>query len=212
MADARNRENTKPVPAMGVFINCPFDKDFSPLFEAIIFAVRACDFKPRSALETGTVSEPRIDRIIRAIFTSKYSIHDLSRCQGEGDERLARFNMPLELGIAMARRYQTRGKDNQHDWLLLAPEGHVYVKVVSDLAGFDPMKHDGTVETIIQRVVTWLATRPDTISKPALTPEAVLDALPEFREEVEQLKKRWGPEPPWTHIVEAAGKAALKLL
>ena len=25
--------------------------------------------------------------------------------QGEGDEDLARFNMPLELGIAIARRY-----------------------------------------------------------------------------------------------------------
>jgi hypothetical protein len=212
MADARNQGGAKKNPAKAVFINCPFDKDFVPLFEAVIFAVKSCDFNPRSALETGTVSEPRIERIIRAIFTSKYSIHDLSRCQGEGDERLARFNMPLELGIAMARRYQTRGKDNQHDWLLLAPDGHVYVKVISDLAGFDPMKHDGTVETIVQRVVTWLATRQDITSKPTPTPEAVLDALPAFQAEVEQLKKRWGPEPPWTQIVEAAGKTALKFL
>ncbi len=199
-------------PAKGVFINCPFDKDFAPLFEAIIFAVRACDYKPRSALETGTVSEPRIDRIISAIFTSKYSIHDLSHCKGEGDERLARFNMPLELGMAMARRYQTRGKKEQHDWLLLVPEDHVYVKVISDLAGFDPMKYDGNVETIIQRVVTWLTTRSDTISKTTLTPEDVLDALPAFQAGIEQLKKRWGPEPPWTRLVEAAGRTAPKLL
>lgn len=209
MTDARDQEKTKPAPAKAVFINCPFDTDFAPLFEAIIFAVQACEYKPRSALESGTVAEPRMERIIRAIFTSKYSIHDLSRCKGEGDERLARFNMPLELGIAMARRYHTRGKKERHDWLALVPEGHVYVKVVSDLAGYDPMTHDGTVKTVVQRVVLWLATRPDTTLSP--TPKDVLEALPTFQAEIKQLKEHWGSEPPWTYIVEAAEKSVPKL-
>ncbi len=43
-------------------------------------------------------------RIVRALANSKYLIHDLSRCTGEGIENVARFNMPLELGMAMARR------------------------------------------------------------------------------------------------------------
>jgi hypothetical protein len=38
---------------------------------------------------------------------SKYSIHDLSRCTGEGAENFARLNMPLEPGIAMARQFRT---------------------------------------------------------------------------------------------------------
>lgn len=192
----------------GVFINCPFDSEFEPLFQAIIFSVVSCDFTPRSALETGTVSEPRMDRITRSIFSSKYSIHDLSRCKGEGNEQLARFNMPLELGIAMARRYETRNSKDQHDWLLLVPDGHVYLKVISDLAGFDPMKYDGSVDTIIQRVISWLATRPDTTPPP--TPKSVLDSLPEFVHEYEQLKNNWGDDPPWPYVVEAARKAAPK--
>lgn len=192
----------------GVFINCPFDAEFEPLFQAIIFSIVSCDFTPRSALETGTVAEPRMDRITRAIFSSKYSIHDLSRCRGEGDEQLARFNMPLELGIAMARRYETRNTRDQHDWLLLVPDGHVYLKVVSDLAGFDPMKYDGSVETIIQRVISWLATRPDTTPPP--TPKAVLDSLPAFIQEYDQLREEWGIEPPWPYVVEAARKTAPK--
>lgn len=45
---------------------------------------------------------------MKAIRGSKYSVHDLSRCRGEGDENLARFNMPLELGMAMAERFSER--------------------------------------------------------------------------------------------------------
>lgn len=83
-------------PATSVFINCPFDTEYSPLFHAIIFATTCCGFLARSALETGSVAESRMDRIANAVFSSRYSIHDLSRCRGEGDELLARFNMPLE--------------------------------------------------------------------------------------------------------------------
>lgn len=89
-------------PSKSVFINCPFDADYAPLFDAIVFATVCCGFMPRSALESGTVSEPRLARILQALFSSKYSIHDLSRCAGEGSDNLARFNMPLELGMAMA--------------------------------------------------------------------------------------------------------------
>ncbi len=82
-------------PLKSVFINCPFDKDFALNFDAIVFATACCGFLPRSALESGDVAVTRLERIKRALFTSKYSIHDLSRCKGEGDEQLARFNMPL---------------------------------------------------------------------------------------------------------------------
>jgi hypothetical protein len=75
------------------------------LFDSIIFASVACGFTPRSAIESGTVSDSRIDRIRKAMFGSRYSIHDLSRCRGKGDANLARFNMPLELGFAMSRRF-----------------------------------------------------------------------------------------------------------
>src|SRR5947208_1882403 len=74
-------------PSKSVFINCPFDADYAPLFDAIVFATVCCGFIPRSALESGTVSEPRLSRILRALFSSKYSIHDLSRCTGEGQRQ-----------------------------------------------------------------------------------------------------------------------------
>src|SRR5580704_10530586 len=104
-------------PSKSVFINCPFDADYAPLFDAIMFATVCCGFVPRSALESGTVSEPRLARIISAVSGCKYSIHDLSRCTGEGSDNFARFNMPLELGMAMALRFLD--PLSEHDWLVL---------------------------------------------------------------------------------------------
>ena len=103
-------------PATSVFLNCPYDPEYQALFDAAVLSVACCGFTPRSALETGTFAESRMARIVRAIFESKYSIHDLSRCQGEGDANLARFNMPLELGIAMARRYLAKHAGDRHDY------------------------------------------------------------------------------------------------
>ncbi len=132
---------------------------------------------PRSALESGTVGEPRLARITRTIFSSRYSIHDLSRCTGEGGENFARFNMPLELGMAMARRYMGAAED--HDWLVLVPKGHAYLRFVSDLAAYDPATHEGTIDSVVYAVVTWLATRKDAV--PPVTPTQILSAFPIFR-------------------------------
>lgn len=143
-----------------------------------------------------------MERILKALFESKYSIHDLSRCRGEGDEKLARFNMPLELGIAMARRYGERRSKNRHDWFVLVPEGHGYQKFVSDLAGYDPGTHPETVEGVVPKVMTWLASRPDTGRTP--TPETVLAALPGFQARRKKLGIEWSGEVPWHLVLEAA--------
>lgn len=189
-------------PAKAVFLNCPFDAEFAPTFDAILFSTVCCGFIPRSALESGSVAVPRVERIVQAIFSSKYSIHDLSRCRGEGSEHLARFNMPLELGVAMARRFMQKRMAQQHDWLLLVPEGHGYLKFVSDLAGFDPMRYDGKTESVVPNVMSWLATRPDAVR--TATPKEVLSALPQFQSETARLRRDWGAMLPWSDLVLAA--------
>jgi hypothetical protein len=196
-------QGSSPIdPKLSVFINCPYDTEFARLFDAVVFATVCCGFVPRSALESGSVAEPRMERITRAICSSKYSIHDLSRCKGEGTEQLARFNMPLELGIAIARRYTEIDDAQRHDWLLLVPQGHQYAKFVSDLAGFDPKFHNGTVDMIVTRVMSWLKTRPDAVDTP--DPLEVLAALPNFAQEKDKLAKMWIDDIPWADILLAA--------
>jgi hypothetical protein len=175
-------------------------------FDAVVFACICCQFTPRSALES-TEPEPRMARITRAMFECRYSIHDLSRCKGEGNKNLARFNMPLELGMAMAHRFlKPREK---HDWFVLVPARHKYLSFISDLAAYDPPTHDGSVEGVVRTVLAWLQTRPDAVALPA--PEKVLSQLPAFVKAKEELEKSWGGRPPWSHLIAAAIKAAKPL-
>jgi hypothetical protein len=196
---------TSPLqPNSSVFVNCPFDETYEPLMNAIVFAVVCCGFTPRVAKESGDVAVSRLDRICTSLHGSRYSIHDLSRCTGEGDHNLARFNMPLELGMAMGRRFASHEDEGpDHDWLVLVPDDHAYVKFISDLAGFDPGKHDGSQGAVVQTVMAWLWTRPDD-AVTAMDPSQVLEALPRFEAAKERLEISWGKKAPWDLVIAEA--------
>ena len=74
-----------------VFINCPFDPAYKPLFDATVFAVHDCGFIPRCALEEDDASQVRIEKIYEIIADCRYGIHDISRI--ELDEPLADCEM-----------------------------------------------------------------------------------------------------------------------
>lgn len=178
-----------------VFVNCPFDADYKPLIDAIILSTVACGFMPRTATDTGDVARPRMDRIEQAMSECTYSIHDLSRCTGTGDWNLARFNMPLELGMAMSL---------PHDWLVLVPAGHDYAAFVSDLAGYDLKPHDQTPPGVIRAIMSWLSTRRNDYT---VTPNVVIDAFGLFEEKIAEVELAWGADPPFPLVLRAAKQA-----
>ena len=51
-----------------VFINCPFDARYAALFDATVFAIAACGFTPRSALEIDDAS--RAIAAVRAFLST----------------------------------------------------------------------------------------------------------------------------------------------
>ena len=85
--------------ANSVFINCPFDKDYEPLLQSIVFTIFRCGFIPRSAMEEEDSSEIRLEKIIRLVAQCKYGIHDISKTGLDIDTDFPRFNMPFELGL-----------------------------------------------------------------------------------------------------------------
>jgi hypothetical protein len=198
-----------PDPERSVFINCPFDLEYEPLFDALLFTTVCCGFYPRSSIESSNIDVPRMERIAHAIFTSKYSIHDLSRCRGEGEGLFARFNMPLELGMAIGRRLCGIRHGERHDWLVLVPEGRRYWHFVSDLAGYDLKEYDGSTQSIVPRVMAWLVTQHNAID--VARPPRVLQALLRFRESKASLKLEWAGHTPWNEIVSAASRAVPRI-
>jgi hypothetical protein len=91
----------------------------------------------------------------------------------------------------------------------MVPTGHPYGRFISDLAGFDPVTHNGSDRGLVVAVMTWLATRVD--SAGTLSPQQVLKGLPEFRRELRRLRKTWGQSPPSADVVLAAFKIAKQL-
>ncbi|HKY38002.1 MAG TPA: hypothetical protein VJN18_18800 [Polyangiaceae bacterium] len=169
-----------PAYEKSVFINCPFDDAFEPLFHAIVLTVAARGFTPRCARESEGQADPRITRIAKGLMDSKYSIHDLTRFQGEGAENLSRFNMPLELGMALGIRHC--GQDGtRHNWSALVPADFVHHKFVSDLAGYDIPAHDGQPAAVIRAVGAWLSLQPD-FQPPTPTAQSILAAFAQLQQ------------------------------
>jgi hypothetical protein len=140
-----------------VFINCPFDDDYTPIFNALIFATFACGFRPRSALELDDAGQTRLDKLFNLIDECRYGVHDLSRTTLDPVHGLPRFNMPLELGLFLgARKYGNRAQKLKRA-LILDVERYRYQRFISDLAGMDIHEHRGDPLRALREVRDWLA-------------------------------------------------------
>jgi hypothetical protein len=106
----------------GVFINCPFDDAYRPLFEAIVFAVQDCGYIARCSLEVTDASQVRIERIAGIIASCKFGIHDISRTELDPATNLPRFNMPLELGMFLGAKRFGPSKHKSKTCLILDVE------------------------------------------------------------------------------------------
>jgi len=141
----------------GVFLNCPFDEGYDQLFNAIVFAIYACGFRARCALEMDDASETRISKIYDLIEQCRYGIHDLSRTEIDAKTRLPRFNMPFELGIFLGAKRFGSEEQRRKRCLVLDSDDRRYEKFISDLKGSDIQGHGGDAEQAVARVRDWLA-------------------------------------------------------
>jgi hypothetical protein len=92
----------KQRPRDRVFLNLPYDPKFENLFLSYICAVQAFGMDPRVTLEIPGGTR-RLDRIFSLIQSCEYSVHDLSCVRlDRAKPSTSRFNMPFELGLAVA--------------------------------------------------------------------------------------------------------------
>jgi hypothetical protein len=140
----------------GVFINCPFDQAYRPLFDAIVFVVFVCGLIPRSALEFDDASQTRIDKIGALIEGCRWGIHDISRVE-LNEHGLPRFNMPFELGLFLgAKRFGSPGQ-RRKSCLVLDADPFRYQKFISDISGQDITPHGADPGRIIAAVRNWIS-------------------------------------------------------
>ncbi len=144
-----------PFP-QNVFVNCPFDAAYRPILDSLLFCVVRAGLTPRLATEVADAGSNRLDRICRLMRESRFSIHDLSRCQANRRGEIARLNMPFELGIDQG--YRTSGDPDfaTKKFLVLDEVPYRLQRAMSDISGWDPSAHEGKQEKALKLARNWL--------------------------------------------------------
>ena len=140
-----------------VFINCPFDRAYKPIFDAIVFAIRRLGFVARCALEVDDGSEARISKIENIIEECRFGVHDISKVTIDANTGLPRFNMPLELGLFLGCKRFGGDAQRQKACIILDSDPYRYRTFISDIAGHDIHSHGGSPEGAIRETRNWLA-------------------------------------------------------
>lgn len=149
-----------------VFINCPFDNDYSVLLRPLLFSILYFQLDPKIA-QTESSANIRVNQIKQHIRNSKFSIHDLSRSKPMKRNELPRFNMPYELGLDIGCAEFGSKKFKEKRILILETDRFHYQKVLSDISGQDIENHNNDPATIIRKVRNWLSIVDGTKSYPS---------------------------------------------
>jgi len=140
-----------------VFLNIPYDDKFSRLYLAYIAGLIHLGLDPCATFEIPG-GRNRLDKILELIRSCRYSIHDLSRVQlDRTPPATPRFNMPSELGLAVA----SAQADSALDGLFVFETVYRRAsKSLSDLSGIDPNNHCGTVEGVMRELCNAFVLKP----------------------------------------------------
>jgi hypothetical protein len=159
-----------------VFLNIPYDKEFESLYVAYIVGLTQLGLRVTAAL--AVPNQGRLETIIGLIAKSDYSIHDLSRI--EISKGIPRFNMPVELGLALYRSHATKGR---HRVYIFESKPYRTQKSTSDINGIDPQIHHRTPTGVMAGLRNILRQQGDVTTVPEMLKSyrAVMRKLPELR-------------------------------
>ncbi len=125
-----------------VFLNIPYDREFENLYLAYIVGLTQLGLHVNATV--AVPNQGRLETIIGLIDRSNFSIHDLSRI--ELSKGIPRFNMPVELGLALHRWHATKGK---HRVYVFESKPYRAQRSTSDINGIDPKIHHGTARGVM---------------------------------------------------------------
>jgi hypothetical protein len=132
----------RPKRIKSVFLNIPYDNGFEDLYLAYIVGLMQLCLRVNATL--AVPNQGRLEAIIGLIEKSDYSVHDLSRI--EVTKGIPRFNMPVELGLALYRSHLAKEK---HGVFVFESRRYRAQRSTSDINGLDPQIHNGSAKGVM---------------------------------------------------------------
>jgi hypothetical protein len=145
------------------------------------FAIAACGFAPRCALDESDSAIVRFVKILDLIAACAFSIHDVSRVELDSSSGLPRFNMPLELGVDLGLRLKGPAALRKRRMLILDAVRDRYDRTLSDLSGMDIEVHGNDAARLIKVVRDWLNVGRDKGAPPLPGSVAITHDYSDFR-------------------------------
>ena len=178
-----------------VFLNFPFDEGSVGISYAMHFAVIAAGLVPVCAKDLTAPDRPRLQSLIYAIDSCKYSAHDFSKYRGEGEKNFSRFNMPVEMGMALYNAMKTQRSEHRCAFFVTSP--HEYRIFASDLAGLDPYRYEDDCG-LVSIMYEWLrdTVRAAFVKKPT---SEIVSHYREFTSQIAHIEGSGGPGSPSHH-------------
>lgn len=139
------------------FLNVPYDRRAADTFIAFVAGLVAHGLIPHATIEIPG-GRRRLERILELVDSCQYSFHDLSRVQlDRKPPPTPRFNMPFELGLAVATHRNRSAR--KHEWFVFESHPRRLSKSLSDMDGTDPYIHGGTPEGVLRELNNALVRR-----------------------------------------------------
>jgi hypothetical protein len=139
-----------------VLINCPFEAQYRPVLDSLLFCVTRAGMTPKLATDRADAGESRLEKICGLMKESRFSVHDLSRCQATKKGEISRLNMPFELGIDYGYRNCGNPGLATKRFLVMDEKPHRLRQALSDINGWDPTAHEGNAEKALKELRNWL--------------------------------------------------------
>ena len=168
-----------------VFLNIPYDDPFENLYLAYLVGLTQLGLRINATL--AVPNQGRLETIIDLIEQSNFSIHDLSRI--ELSRGIPRFNMPVELGLAL---YRSRVTSGRHRVYILESKRYPAQRSTSDVNGIDPQIHAGSPKGLMAGLRS-IFRQPGDVTR---VPE-MLDSCRAVRRKLPELKRNAGGQSPF---------------
>ena len=147
-----------------VFINAPYGPEHQDIFLAYLVGAVALGLSPRAAIEFLNTRDSQLEHIYGLLRQCAFSFHDLSFVTLDKGVGLPRFNMPLELGMAISEQlHTTRQTSKTHLWIAFESVRFRSDMTSSDIKGYPILVHDGTSSGVLRELANHLA-GPETLT------------------------------------------------
>lgn len=135
------------------FINIAYTPAYEELLLAYVSGLSGYGLMPTIAPDIPG-SARQLDRISEILKGCRYSFHDLSYVSLDPPKSTPRFNMPFELGMAVAIQKYT---NQRHDWFVFEKEPYRLGVSLSDLTGTRDYIHGGDPLQVLVGITNALA-------------------------------------------------------